>query len=512
MAGASGANFMFISRVGDNMLRRKEINAILRLSQGMESITAIARKTGLARNTVKKYLRNPEPRNEQRTWRTRKNPFESDKEEIRGFLDANPGLEAKTIFEYLCEKHPERYTSGQLRTLQRHIRILKTEIGPNKEVMFSQTHPPGELGCSDFTHMESLKITIGGQPFDHLLYHFVLAYSNWEWARICFSESFQSLSMGLQVSLTTLGGVPKQHLTDSLAAAVSNLGEKSRKEFRRRYNEMLSHFGMEGRATQPYSPNENGDVEQRNYRLKRAVDQALILRSSRDFQSREKYQEFLYDILIRLNRSRMARVKEELEQLSPLPRTLLPEYVRTDCRVTKFSLIHVKNCRYSVPSRLIGQIVEVRIFEDHIEVWLGGHKRYTCPRLPGRGKHNVDYRHVIDGLRRKPGAFRQYTYQECCFPTTTFRMVYDQLRETNPLRADKIYLEILYLAASSGQDAVEDIVGEFLRANGTICPESIQEALGQRGTKAAVLHVNVTLPDPKEYDSTFGLGGIKYVG
>lgn len=318
--------------------------------------------------------------------------------------------------------------------------------------------------------------------------------------------------MGLQVSLTTLGGVPKQHLTDSLAAAVSNLGEKSRKEFRRRYNEMLSHFGMEGRATQPYSPNENGDVEQRNYRLKRAVDQALILRSSRDFQSREKYQEFLYDILIRLNRSRMARVKEELEQLSPLPRTLLPEYVRTDCRVTKFSLIHVKNCRYSVPSRLIGQIVEVRIFEDHIEVWLGGHKRYACPRLPGRGKHNVDYRHVIDGLRRKPGAFRQYTYQECCFPTTTFRMVYDQLRETNPLRADKIYLEILYLAASSGQDAVEDIVGEFLRANGTICPESIQEALGQRGTKAAVLHVNVTLPDPKEYDSTFGLGGIKYVG
>lgn len=494
------------------MLRRNEINAILRLSQGMETITSVAQKTGHARNTVKKYLKNPEPRIEQRTWRTRKNPFEPDGDEIRGLLEAHPGLEAKTIFEYLCEKYPERYSSGQLRTLQRHIRVLKTEIGPNKEVMFSQIHPPGELGCSDFTHMGSLKITIGGQPFDHMLYHFVLAYSNWEWARICFSESFQSLSMGLQVSLTTLGGVPKQHLTDSLAAAVSNLGEKSRKEFRRRYSEMLSHFGMEGRATQPYSPNENGDVEQRNYRLKRAIDQTLILRGSRDFCSREEYQRFLCDLLVHLNKSRAARAKEEIEKLSPLPKTLLPEYTRTDCRVTKFSLIHVKKCQYSVPSRLIGQLVEVRIFEDHVEVWFGGRKRYTCPRLSGRGKHNVDYRHVIDGLRRKPGAFRQYTYQECCFPTTTFRMVYDQLRETSPLRADKTYLEILYLAASSGQDAVEDVVGELLRTNGTICSESVQEALGQRGTKSAILHVNVNLPDPKEYDSTFGLGGIKYVG
>ena len=502
---------MSISRVGDYMLRRKEIIAILRLSQGMESITTVARKTGHARNTVKKYLKNPEPRNVQRTWRTRRNPFESDREEIRGLLEAHPGLEAKTIFEHFCVKYPDKYSSGQLRTLQRHIRILKTEIGPNKEVMFSQNHPPGELGCSDFTHMGSLKITIAGQPFDHLLYHFVLSYSNWEWVRVCFSESFQSLSMGLQLSLTNLGGVPKQHLTDSLAAAVSNLGEKRKKEFRRRYSEMLSHFGMEGRATQPYSPNENGDVEQRNYRLKRAIDQALILRCSRDFHSREDYQEFLRDMLVRLNRSRAARVNEEIEKLSPLPKTLLPEYTRIDCRVTKFSLINVKSCRYSVPSRLIGQIVEARVFEDHIDVWFGGQKRLTCPRLSGKGKHSVDYRHVIDGLRRKPGAFRQYVYQESFFPTTTFRMAYDQLRETNPFHADKTYLEVLHLAASSGQDAVEGVLRGLLGANGTICPRSIQGELGQRGTKAAVLHVNVTLPDSKEYDATFGLGGMKYV-
>jgi len=149
-------------------------------------------------------------------------------------------------------------------------------VGPPKEIFFTQIHRPGELGQSDFTHMTKLGVTINGVPFDHMIYHFVLTYSNWETGTVCFSESFESLSQGVQNALWELGGVPKKHRTDCLTTAVNKADHPE--EFTRRYQDLVDHYGIIPSKTNPNSPHENGDVEQRNYRFKKAVEQALFLR------------------------------------------------------------------------------------------------------------------------------------------------------------------------------------------------------------------------------------------
>jgi hypothetical protein len=78
------------------------------------------------------------------------------------------------------------------------------------------------------------------------------------------------------------------------------------------------------------------------------------------------------------------------------------------------------------------------------------------PRLPGRSRYRVDYRHIINWLVRKPGAFAQYRYRDHLFPTSRFRRAYDLRQEAIPRRADRRYLEILQLAAQQGETRIED--------------------------------------------------------
>ena len=234
------------------------------MSKTEESQEIAAAKAGMDPKTARKYLRMgqlPSESKMDRNWRTRPDPFADMWEEIRGLVEANPGLEAKTIFESLQRQHPGRFSEGQVRTLQRRLRHWRGTEGPGKEVFFSQRHVPGRLSQSDFTHMTSLDITIARQSFPHLLYHFVLTYSNWETASICYSESFESLSDGLQNALWELGGAPLQHQTDRLSTAVNNMSDE--REFTSRYEALLRHYRLEGRKIQTGKANENGDVEQR---------------------------------------------------------------------------------------------------------------------------------------------------------------------------------------------------------------------------------------------------------
>ena len=207
-----------------------------------------------------------------RDYRTRPDPFADVRPHLDEMLRLNPGLEAKTLFADLQRRHPGRFADGQLRTLQRRLKQRRALHGPAKEVFFTQVHEPGRLCASDFTHATALEITIGGQPFPHLIFHFVLTYSNWETGTICFSESLESLSDGLQNALWELGGVPQMHRTDRLTAAIPP-GEEGQ-VFTQRYQALLRHYGLKGQVTNPASGQENGDAEQSQHRFKRALDQA----------------------------------------------------------------------------------------------------------------------------------------------------------------------------------------------------------------------------------------------
>ena len=275
------------------MVTDQQVKRLWRLRQEKLSLEVAAAKAGMDAKTAAKYVRDrrlPSEMKQKHLWRTRPDPFEEVWPELRERLLLEPGLQAKTLFEYMQRTYPGRFADGQLRTLQRHIKHWRATEGPAREVFFAQEHQPGELCESDFTHCRELGITIGGEPFPHLLYHFVLTYSNWETGMVCFSESFESLSEGLQSALWELGGVPCENRSDRMSAAVNNLNDLT--EFRAAYAGLLKHYGIQGQKIQAGQAHENGDIEQRHYRLKQAIAQALMLRASRDFQSLADYEKF----------------------------------------------------------------------------------------------------------------------------------------------------------------------------------------------------------------------------
>ena len=366
-----------------------------------------ALKVGMDAKTARKYRhadRLPSESLTPRTWRTREDPFQDVWPQLRDLLELNPGLQAKTLFEDLQRRFPGRFPDIQLRTLQRKIKAWRATEGPAKEVFFDQIHRPGQLAASDFTHMNDLHVTLAGEPFDHMVYHLVLTYSNWETATVCFSESFESLSQGLQNALWELGGVPQMHRTDRLSAAVNNLGDRDL--FQQRYRALLAHYGLKAQAINARKAHENGDAEQSHHRFKTAVDQALMLRGSRDFEDREDYERFLRELQAQRNSGRTERFGEDRSALGGLPARRVDAWRRCPARVTQGSTIRIGYNTYSVPSRLIGEKVDVHIKVECLEVWHGVVLVERLPRLRGRNKHEINYRHVIDWLGAQAGSVR----------------------------------------------------------------------------------------------------------
>jgi len=484
------------------MVTDQQVRILMKAIKTEKTLELASAKAGMDAKTARRYRRSgrlPREMKQPHTWRTRPDPFEEVWEEVRDKLEANAGFEAKTLFEDLQRRYPGRFSDGQLRSLQRRVKVWRAVEGPQKEVMFEQVHEPGALCQSDFTRMGSLGITIAGVPFDHMVYHFVLTYSNWETGSVCFSESFESLSEGLQKALFELGGVPQTHQSDRMSAAVSNLSE--RKDFTARYEGLLGHYGMAGRKSQAGKAHENGDVEQRHHRLKRAVEQALLLRGSRDFASREDYEAFLRRLFDQLNVGRTERLAQELDVLRPLPATRYDRPKEVDVTVSSGSLIRVQNNVYSVSSRLIGETVRVRFHAETLEVFYGQRRVEVLERLRGRKNHGINYRHVIDSLVRKPGAFENYRYREDLFPTSRFRMAYDALKHAMPARAHKEYLEILRLAAHETETGVDDALRALIDAEQPITAKSVEALVKSGQTPPPVTEVRIDAVDLDLYDA-----------
>src|ERR1022692_2667826 len=307
-------------RGGGGLVTDRQVRRLFALINTEENQEIAASKAGMDPKTARKYRRHGRLSSEMPVvvhGRTRPDPFVEVWDDVQKLFEDNAGLEAKTVFEFLQRQNPGRFQDGQVRTLQRRGKGWRATEGPAREGFFAQQHPPGRLGGADFTHMGELGVTIQGQSFPHLIYHFVLTYSNWEAATVCFSESFESLSEGLQNALWVLGKVPHRHRTDRLSTAVNNMSDPA--EFTDRYKGLMRSYGLESEKTQAGHGNENGDVEQRHHRFKRAVAQELMLRGSADFASVDAYKSFLAAMLERLNAGRSERLKEEMEAMRELP-------------------------------------------------------------------------------------------------------------------------------------------------------------------------------------------------
>jgi hypothetical protein len=486
------------------VITNQQVRKLRRLDDHDVPKEIAALRAGMDAKTARKYRRlgklPSEVKTMDRDWRTHPDAFAEVWPELEVLLQVNPGLLAKTLFADLQRRFPGRFADGQLRTLQRRLKRWRAEYGPAKEVFFSQVHHPGRLAASDFTHCTDLSVTINGSPFPHMIYHFVLTWSNWETGTICFSESFESLSEGLQNALWELGGVPQLHRTDRLTAAVQP-GVEGPEAFKRRYQALLRHYDLQGQAIQAGKGNENGDAEQSHNQFKRAVDQALMLRGSRDFPGRTNYGVFLRQMFAQQNAGRAVRLAEERALLRPLPGHRLEACKRLKVRVETGSIIRVEGNIYSVPSRLIGEWVQPRMYAERVEIWYAQKCVEELPRLRGRGKHKVDYRHVIDWLVRKPGAFADYRYKADLFPSSRFRMAYDVLVERHKTRASKEYLRILELAARGSETAVEAALASLLDEGGLLDADAVQKKLGEQNPIRSPMEVAIGRVDLTVYDA-----------
>jgi len=417
-----------------------------------------AMKAGMHRNTATKYLQSgslPSEAPRGRAWRTREDAFGADWPWVERMLTDAPELEGKALFEHLCELRPGRYGPGQLRTFQRRVKAWRAASGPEKEIFFPQAHRAGEAAQTDFTWATELGVTILGEAFEHMLCVTVLPYSLWQWATPCLSESMAALREGVQNAFFRLGFLPEFHQTDNSTAATHAL-TSGKREFNPEYLALMRHLSLRPRTTGIGAKEQNGSVESTNGALKRALKQHLLLRGSRDFESLAAYVAWLASVLEKRNAGRAARLAEELGKMRPVGVRRLPAYSVVDVRVGSGSTVRVKSNTYSVPSRLIGEMVRVHVFDDRLEVYWSGTLQTTRERVRGKAASAVSWRDVIGWMVRKPGAFRRYRYRDALFPGAVFRRAWERLDETqSPWSADMNYLQVLRLARDTSLPVVE---------------------------------------------------------
>lgn len=449
------------------MINQQQLTRLVREFKRAGNLTMSAMKAGMDPKTARKYVKSGAvvlAARGPRTWRTRTDPLGAAWALAEGYLRAAPELEARALFEHLLETAGEALLEGQLRTFQRRVRQWRLEHGPDPEVIFAQEHRPGEVLQVDWTHAKELKVSIAGQPLDHLLCHAVLPYSNWQWATRCQSESLLSVRQGLQAALHRLGKVPGQLQIDNSSAATHQISLGGKRAFNPEFLSLVEHYGLVPRTIGIQCPNQNGDVESHNGHLKQRLLQHLLLRGSRDFASEGDYDRFVEDVLLRANQGRRAKVAEELAVMKELPPTRLCEYDELDCRVSSHSTIRVKQVTYSVPARFIGRRLRVRVSEQQVVVYHGAELVAELPRSRDR-QAVIDYRHIIQALLRKPGAFARYRHREELFPDATYRAAHDKLVRDHGQRPGELeYLRLLKLTAELGSRAVVGRLSELVGA------------------------------------------------
>jgi hypothetical protein len=476
---------------------KRQLQALFKYSKIMTQEAAAA-KAGMSVRTARRYLKAGGQMEERPEWKwrqTHKDVFAEVWSKLEAMLQTDSGLQAQTLMQWLIDEHGDKYNWGQLRTLQRRLQRWRAVNGPDKEVMFKQQAVPGKQSQSDWTHCDALNVTIGGRPFPHMLFHFMLVYSRWETAHVSASESFENLTCGYMRAVAELGAVAEEHRTDNLTAAVKNHGNSH--TFNERWHAFLTHYDVKPSKNNPGESHENGSIEKSHDLLKNAIAQALMLRRSRDFSSVAEYTSFIRRILDQRNKQRKARLAEEMAVLKDLPERDWNDPIEQRTTVTAFSTVTVDRAVYSVPARLIGVRLRALIYPDTVRMFLGPTLVLEMARQePGRKR--INYRHVIGWLVRKPGAFAQYQYREELFPSLTFRRAYDALLKERPERADKEYLAILNHAAMNSEEEVETALELLLEQGQHPFFATVRELATK--SQPAVPDIHIDVPDLCSYD------------
>ena len=446
----------------------------------------------------------PSQKQAPRTWRTRADPLaEVWDSEIAPLLERAPGLKAVTILHELQRRFPGRFGENIRRTLERRVTRWKRLGGPEKEVMFPQTMAPGEVGQSDFTHCDDLGVTIAGAKLAHLLYHFALPFSGFEHGvPILTGESFVALAEGLTEALTLLGGAPKTHRTDSLSAAFRNLSVDAAADQTRRYQDLCAHYRMAPTRNNRGQAHENGSIESRNGHAKVRLDQALLLRGSRDFDDLDAYRGFIAAMFAGHNGRRRAAIEHERGHLAALPAAPAAAWESAVARITCHGGFTHGRAFYTVPSRLIGARLRLRVYSGELVGYLGGVEVVRAQRWHGRERgHVIDYRHVLASLKVKPGALPGLRYRDGLWPRPAYARAYAALIAALPLKAAcRAAIALLALAHEEGCEADLACALDAILDSGDLPnPDNLRQQFARRDSEAP--GVIVALPSSAAYDA-----------
>jgi len=486
------------------------------MSQRNKEATQVvaAARSGMSLRTATRLEKDPAtflvPNPRVRSYRTRKDPFESVWDlELVPLLREHPELMAVTLLRDLQRRHPGEYPDKLHRTLQRRVQHWLGVHGPGRVVMFPQLHPPGEMGITDFTEADELQVTLAGRPFPHRLFHFRLACSGWEAVSVVLGgESYPALAEGLRQALSDLGGVPKTHRTDSLSAAYKNLTSVA--DFTAAYEQLCRHYGMQPTRNNRGECHENGAIEGPNGHLKRRLDQALLLRNSRDFIDLATYRLWIHDQVARINARGDRQLQAERPFLAALPAHPPVTWQPVPVKVTTFSTIIVRKGVYSVPSSLRGLRLMVHLFDDRLECFLGSSPVLTVTRVrPDPSKPNsyiyaINYRHIIGSLSRKPAAFRNLAYRDKMHPRPVFQRAWEAIDAVlEPRLACREYVGLLQLAFEQVcEDALADRLQSILDGGGI---PSLAELRAEftKPPEVDIPTITIIHHDLSEYDQLF---------
>ena len=435
-------------------------------NQGKSQIEAAAR-AGISERTARRIdtqkhssQSSPAPR----SYSTRNDPLADVwNNELKPKLEQQPGLLPITLFEYLQDKYPGQYNKVH-RTLQRRIKQWHALYGSDKEVMFRQQQQPGQQALVDFTVLKGLVILIAGVVLNFRLFHFRLAYSKWSYLKIVQGgESYTALAEGTAESFKRLGAIPHELRTDSLSAAFRNLTTDEAADITQRYQGFCSHYGVTPTRNNRGQAHENGAVESPHGHLKRRIEQQLQMDFPKvtdhryNFDSIDAFQCFIDAIVAKHNRRNESLLREELVLMSALPVAAGVDYTEERMRVSSSGTINVRRVIYSVPSRLIGERLCIRLFDDRLACYLGSTHTVTLSRLHPKGSQRarqIDYRHLIGSLARKPMAFYHAELRDNILPNHHWRELWRQgCQRLAPRQLCYLIVGALELAATHDNEA-----------------------------------------------------------
>ena len=427
-----------------------------------------------------------------RAYKTRKSQIDGIwNNELCKMLEANPELQPTTLLIYLQRTYLDEngdpiYDNSVLRTLQRRVSVWQAMYGKDKDIFIPQVHVPGAQALSDFTHMDRSEVLINNIPFKHMLYHFRLVYSKWSYVKVIQTgESFQALSEGLQEAIFSLGGSPKEHRTDSLSAAFKNVTSDEKADLTQRYEDLCKYYNMIPTRNNKGESHENGSVESSHGHLKNRIAQELILRGNNNFDSVSDYEAWVQEITANSNRRNSRNFCEEKKHLQALPVYKTTDYESLSVKVSKLSMMVIRNMTYSMPSKLAGHTLTVHLYQNKIDCYLCTSKIISFERKyrsEQESRYVIDYKHIINAFIKKPRAFRFCKYRDEILPNDVYKRIWDYIDTHEPRdTAPKLMLRLLKLAAEQNcEHALGQQILSIIENNKKINIENIECLFNKR--------------------------------